>query len=488
MNAQVEDGFFIHSREILAMLYRRRIALMLAVVAGALLSIGAIMMQKQMYTSSATLLIDSQLIPTTVVASPLTSIANERIGKIRQQIVSRESLSSIIRAQGLYPRERASMAFDDVLNVMRGAVGVELVGASQGDASTGRTIAFTLSFTYEDPVAAQAVTRTLTEMFLREDKRFRTEQATGTAAFLGRRADELRRQLSQLEENRRGIEARYAGALPNQVGLSAQSEATLRAEVSRIDAETQGLAQQNSLLAARERELSMAPRPGDEALQRAQERLNQLSAVYADNYPEVAAARAAVARQREALQAAPPGDGSVIQVEIAAGRSRIGMLASRRAQLVSTISDMDRRTALAPQASYELAMVEREYDNLKRQYEDLREKQLDAQVAANLQSEDKGERFSIVDEPSMPHESISPKRLALLLAGLVAGAGAGVFLILAYELLNGTIHGETTLARIMGRPVMGILPLDRGSGRRVFGIPIPTWLDWRSAGGPRHAS
>ena len=232
----------------------------------------------------------------------------------------------------------------------------------------------------------------------------------------------------------------------------------------------------------------MAPRPGDEALERAQERLNQLSAIYADNYPEVVAARAAVARQREVLRAIPPSDGSVIQVEIAAARSRIEMLASRRSQLVSTISAMDRRTALAPQASYELAMVEREYDNLKRQYEDLREKQLDAQVAANLQSEDKGERFSIVDEPSMPHELISPKRLALLLVGLVAGAGAGVFLILAYELLNGTIHGETSLARIMGAPVMGVLPFDREAGRLVFGVRVPKWLDWRPKGGPRHAS
>ena len=229
MNAQVEDGFFIHSREILAMIYRRRIWLMLTVLAGALLSIGAIMMQKQMYTSSATLLIDSQQIPTTLVASPLTSIANERIAKIRQQIVSRESLSAIIREHGLYPSERKSMAFDDVLNIMRGAVGVELVGASQGDANTGRTIAFTLSFTYENPDAAQAVTRTLTELFLREDKRFRTEQATGTAAFLGRRADELRRQLEQAG----GESPQYRGALCRRTARSGRPERAVRGHPAR---------------------------------------------------------------------------------------------------------------------------------------------------------------------------------------------------------------------------------------------------------------
>ena len=109
-------------------------------------------------------------------------------------------------------------------------------------------------------------------------------------------------------------------------------------------------------------------------------------------------------------------------------------------------------------------MIEREYDNIKRQYESLREKQLDAQVAANLQSEDKGERFSVVDEPSMPHESIGTKPLALLMTGLLAGAAAGVMLIFGFELLTGTIHGEATLTRLLKNPPMTIVPVLKPAG------------------------
>lgn len=476
------EGLILDPREVAAMLYRRRWWVMLTILAGALLAIAAIALPKPMYRSSATLLIDSQAIPTTLVASPLTSIANERIAKIRQQIMSRDSLTAIIQQHHLYAGERQVMPFDDVLNLMRGAIAVDLVGASEHEGGQGRTIAFTLSFTYEDPALAQAVTQTLTDMFLSADKRFRTEQASGAAAFLARRADELRRQLSALEENRRAIEARYAGALPNQVGMSAQSEATLRAEVSRIDAESQGLAQQNSLLAARERELALAPRPEGEALRRAEERLHELSAVYSDDYPEVIAARATVERQRAAMRSRPQDDGSVIQSEIAAGRARIEMLANRRAQLVETIGALDRRTALAPQASYELAIVEREYDNIRRQYEDLREKQLDAQVAANLQAEDKGERFSVVDDPSTPHTPIGPKPLMLLAMGLLGGVGAGVCLVVGYELLSGAIHGERALTRITGRAPMTVIAVDKGPGGGWLGR-----IAGRGYGGLRHA-
>lgn len=470
MNAPVgqmdSEGLGIHPRELIAMLYRRRYWLILPLLAGVLVAAAAIHLKKPMYRSAATLLIDSQQIPTSLVASPLTNIANERIAKIRQQIMSRDSLAAIIRDEKLYREEQSQMAFENVLGIMRRAIGVDLVGATQGGGGDGKTIAFTLSFTYRDPVVAQAVTRRLTNLFLLEDKRFRTEQATGTAAFLGRRAEELRRQLTQLEDRRREIEARYAGALPNQVGLSAQSEATLRAEISRIDAETQGLVQQNSLLAARQSELAQAPAPGSESLRRAEERLNQLTAVYSDNYPEVAAARTQVAKERATLQSLRRGDGdNVIEREIASGRERIQMLASRRSELVAQVGAMDRRTALAPQASYELTMVEREYDNMKRQYEDLREKQLEAQVAANLQTEDKGERFSVVDEPSLPHEAIGPKPTALLMTGLIGGIGAGVFLILLFELLNGAIHGEGSLTHLTGQAPMGIIPVLAPPGR-----------------------
>ncbi|MET0248610.1 MAG: lipopolysaccharide biosynthesis protein, partial [Sphingobium sp.] len=454
-----EEGLGIYPGELLAMLYRRRYWLIPPILLGLIGAIVLIALQTPMYKSSATLLIDTQSIPTTVIASPLTSIANERIGKIGQQIKSRDSLTALITRHGLYREERETRPMSEILDMMRWSIDGQLVGADPGTSGQGNTIAFTLSFTYKDAQLAHAVTSDLTRMFQVEDKRFRTTQATGAAAFLGRRAEELHRQLSALEAKRRGIEARYAGALPDQVALNSQASAALRAELSRIDSETQGLGQQNSLLAARANENASAPPAGADALRRAEERLHLLSATYSDNYPDLVAQRLTVERQRAALDRTEPARGAaVIEQELAASHVRIGTLAHRRSQLVSTIADMEHRTAQAPQASYELNMLERDYDNMKRQYESLREKELDANVAANLQSEDKGERFSVVDEPSMPHESLQPRPLYVMLAGLLSGAAAGVVGIIGYELLRGSIHGENALTQTMGAAPMGVIP------------------------------
>jgi len=464
----------IAPQEILAILLRRRWWIILPAFAGMVMGLAVAVLMAPAYRSQATLLIDSPQIQTSFAEPPSANYANERVGKIRQQIVSRANLTKLILEADLYGRQRRALPFDDVLGLMRNAIVVDLVSASGNPRQPGvnDTIAFELSYTYSSAAMTHDITEKLVTMFMAEDKRLRTEQAIGTAGFLARRVDELRRQMVDLEGKRREIENRYAGALPDQVAVSTQSGSALRAEVSRLDAETQGLMQQNSLLATRSAEISAAPRPEYDALRRAEERLAQLSAVYSDTHPDVIAARATVVRQRQTAQlAVGPARGSgAVAAEMAAGRSRIVMLAARRGELVGSIAQMERMTALAPQASYELNNLERDYDNLKRQYQDVRDKQMEAQIAANLQAEDRGERFSVVNAASLPSDPIRPKRMQLVMGGLLGGLALGLAGVVIWEVLVGPIHGESAVTRLMdGPPLAVIAMLESGREDSVTG-------------------
>ncbi|NWK95860.1 lipopolysaccharide biosynthesis protein [Sphingobium lactosutens] len=477
--AQVRpEGAFITVTELLAIAYRRRWWIIAPLALGLIAAITAILTINAQYRSTATLLIASQEIPTTLVASPLTNYADERIAKIRQQILSRANLDQLIRTMRLYPEESKRLTADEVQNLMRKAISVELVGANEathGGQANGKTIAFSLSFTYDDPVVAQVVTERLTHMFLEEDKRLRTEQASGTADFLLNRGNEIRDRLMDLQKRRREIEARYQGALPEQVALSTQAASALRAEVSRIDAETQGIFQQNGILAARSQDIMAAPTSQGEALRLMENRLAQLSATYSDSHPDVVAARMGIENQLADIRAtaSPRAGGGVIGAEIAAGRARMGMLAQRRSQLVGSISDMEHLSALAPQASYELNNLEREYANLTLQYQDIREKQMEAQVAANLQAEDKGERFTIVDAASLPTDPVFPDRQKLLIGGAAAGLALGIIFIAAVEFSAGLIHGDAAIERLTGIPSLAVIPDPQVVGVGLIGLLRP---------------
>ena len=470
MTQETGSGF-LSIREMAAIGYRYRYWLVVPALVGLLAAVILLLLMTPEYRSASTVLITSQQIPSSVIASPTASMVEERIGKIRQQILSRENLTHIITEMNLYPAERSELPIDSVITMMRENIGVDLVSSAARVPNGGATIAFELSYKYDNPRTAQAVTQELTRMFLAEDKKLRTEQVMGTAAFLSRRANELREQLLALGAKRREIEARYAGALPEQVALSTQAGASLRAEVSRIDAEGQGLMQQNGLLAARGEELAAQPVPGAEAIRRAEERLNQLRTTYSDNFPDVARAREALELQREMVrrnQTAPQGSGA-IAAEIAAGRERIGQLASRRAELVRDIGEMEHRVARAPQASFELTNLQREQENLRVQYQAIRDKQMEAQVAANLQKEDKGERFMVVDPPSFPNDRLGPGSLQIVAGGGAAGLTLALALLVGWLIITRPVQGIGGVTRIMGTPPLIVVPVLRsGSGPGPF--------------------
>jgi polysaccharide biosynthesis transport protein len=441
--------------------YRRRWWLIAPGIIGTAGGVAAAFLMQPVYESTATILIESQQVPTSLVASPITSYADERIAKIRQQIISRNNLVELINRNELYPSERGNMTLAEIVELMRSAIRVDLVSAnSQPNAprSANTTIAFNLTFDYRDPKTTQAVTEQLTGMFIDADLRRRTEQASGTAAFLSRRADELEQRLKAAEGQIAQVRAQYNGALPDQLLTSTQSASMLRAEMARIDIEIQSVLQANSAIATRLAEQAgIAPEQTE--LSRAEATLERLQAVYSDRHPDVVAARGVVARLRESgFGAANDVNRRSLEAELAAGRSRVSVLNQRRAQLQAEVQTADRMAALSPQATYELTNLQRNYDNLKEQYESIRNRQLEAQVAANLEAEEKGERFSLVEAPALPEEPVRPNRPFVVLLGLLLGLGAGGAAILLHQLLTRPLIGPSSIARITGQQPLALLP------------------------------
>lgn len=483
-------GFGVN--EILGIAWRRRILIAVPAVLGTAAAFIAGMVLPKVYSASSTLLIESPEIPATLVASPFNSLADERIAKIRQQVLSRDNLLGLVVKENLYPQERAELPIDKVLSGMRNAISVDLVSASAGNASgTARggdpTIAFSLSFRYAEPQRAYQITSTLTGMFMHADKMLRTSQASGAVNFLKNRADELRDRLVELENRRRDIQSRYAGALPEQATLAMQAGSALRSEVSRIDSEIQAINQQNVMLASRSQEVQEVEAPGHAEVRRAEQALARLRATLSDSHPDVIAAREALELARQGEKDEPPARSFArsLAAEISGGRNRIAVLSQRREQLLAAIANGERQLSQSPQAAYEMHNLDRDVEGLRTQYATTREKQLEAQVAANLQMADKGERFKVVDPPTMPTEPISPQRLKLLLLGTLGGFGLGLVLAVSFELISGWINGARSLALLTGEAPLATIPnmesgpsLDQPRGLERF---MP-WRSRRAAG------
>jgi succinoglycan biosynthesis transport protein ExoP len=83
-----------------------------------------------LYRSTATMLVESQDLPTDIVQAPGTGEIEKRIAKIREQVLSRGDLISLIEQNNLYESERRNKPMSYVVDKMRKAT---TVGALAGD-------------------------------------------------------------------------------------------------------------------------------------------------------------------------------------------------------------------------------------------------------------------------------------------------------------------------------------------------------------------
>ena len=168
------------------------------------------------YRSRATLLVQSQDLPTSIVAAPATGAVEQRIARIREQVLSRGDLIQLIEQEDLVlegPAIRSRSPRSSRRCVTRRAVGALSSDIGQQSGSQNQTIAIAMSFDYPDAVKAQAVLQSYVTKFLSMDSEDVEDQATLTVRFLQDQANKLQSQISEIEGQLTALKARNGAAL-----------------------------------------------------------------------------------------------------------------------------------------------------------------------------------------------------------------------------------------------------------------------------------
>jgi capsular polysaccharide biosynthesis protein len=95
---------------------------------------------------------------------------------------------------------------------------------------------------------------------------------------------------------------------------------------------------------------------------------------------------------------------------------------------------------------------------LRNQYNSVSENLLKAQNSARLTTEQRAERLSLVEPPSLPDRPHSPNRPLLIAAGAILGLVLGVLLAFAVEFIRRPLRSPSQI-ETLGLPVLGVVPL-----------------------------
>lgn len=133
-------------------------------------------------------------------------------------------------------------------------------------------------------------------------------------------------------------------------------------------------------------------------------------------------------------------------------------LERKRATLQDRISDFATRLSHSPGIEREYGALTRELDNAQIKYREVRQKQMEATLAQNLEIGRKGERFTLIEPPLVAEEPVSPNRPALLALGVVLALSAALAGVALLEVLDPTVRGRRDMDALLPVAPLALLP------------------------------
>ncbi len=208
-------------------------------------------------------------------------------------------------------------------------------------------------------------------------------------------------------------------------------------------------------------------------------KLDELSQRYSKSHPDVKAIKAQIkelelqlsSAQNEAdkyIAVAKPSrqakkvmSPAYVQIKsrIDSSEREIRRLQTRQVEIKAKLANFESRIDKTHQ-------VKRAYDDLTRdrannlaKYQELRSKQLSAELAENLESENKGESFTLIEPPTVPSKPEKINRPKILIMGIGGSIGAGVGLALLVEFLFGGVRGYNQITQSLGSAPLVVIPM-----------------------------
>ena len=478
--------------ELVRALIRRPFWIALPILLGLSVAFALIRMLPPTYEASTLVMVEKQKVPADYVKATVTSSMEDRIRTIEQQVDNRESLERLIAELNLYPalRKRESMA--DVVEQARKDLKVQ----KQGDSI------FSIFFHYTDPVKAAQAANRVAELFIADSLKQRETQAQGTSTFLESELSETKGRLEIQEAKIAAFKRAYMGELPEQSDTNLKMVETLQGkleiDMTALDkAEQRRLYIQGQIAQGRDAVLPQriiaapAAPPPPTKLEIARSELANLLSQYTERHPDVIRKREEIAyleKQEREKKSAPaqvveeplpatplaPKVDPILRAELDSVNLEIRSLEGERERILAQISSLQGRLENVPRVEQQLLSLTRDYDNIKKSYDSLLEKRLNARLAENLEKSQQGEQFTILEKAIPPDAPAGPNKMLLLLAGLACGSVVGIALALLREQTDHTYADPESLqAAFPGVPLLATIPMiaaDTLGNTRPFGL------------------
>ncbi len=426
----------------LSIVKRRKISIIVPFLVVACIAGLVAFLLPSIYKSTSMILIEQREIPTEYVQSSMTTFAEQRMQSINQRVLTSAKLVNLIDQFDLYSDLRKKKTIDEIISEMREDIVLQPINVDIADRRSGRsaiaTIAFALSFEGKDPKKVQQVANTITSLFLQEDLKVRKDQASSTFDFLRVEKERVGQKVSLIEKALADFKKENVHRLPEMFQVNMQTLDSLQRGIEEKVERLRSLNEQKSEL---EEQLANTPKNMEDTLPERDRReederrlealkiqLINLKTQFSDLYPDVKQLKQEIkdlavkveSSKKETEKEAVKNPAFVtLSVRLAGIRSDIESVKNNIKDLEKEATIYRERVAATPGVEEKYNSLLKERTFLNRKLSDLQAKMMEAQVAEELESKQKGERFTLVESARFPEKPYKPNRPAIFLIGIV---------------------------------------------------------------------
>lgn len=147
-----------------------------------------------------------------------------------------------------------------------------------------------------------------------------------------------------------------------------------------------------------------------------------------------------------------------IQSELKSNKMEIQNREQQIRALEARLQELQSHLGGTPTVQAEMLNLTRDYATTQKAYMELMDKKNASALATNLQRQQQGENFRIIDPPSLPEKASFPDRFRFSLAGLAVGLGLAVLFGAGSEYVDDRIRNEQDLADATPLPILVEIP------------------------------
>lgn len=425
---------------------KRRWKLMLVCAAALPIGVmGVVEAMPSQYTSRATLVLMQGQIPKQYVDQVAAGSSSEMINGVTREVLSVPRLAGVVERFGLFPGLRNKLTGEQLGEELRKKVEVRPVDQLTPKADY---TAFSISLQWGDRKLAQQILSQLCTLFVEVSLKEREAKAQSTTDFLKEQLEISRKRLDAQEQALLTARVSNATQNPNINAAKLSIQSDLRIQLQMNLANISRLQQQRAST-----EAAMLA-----AIGRLENEKKTLLETYTPQHTEVRTRTAEIEAIRRTVRGGDPAakSGSAtltdpvlaeMQAQLARGQREIVTLEESTIMLREELAKYNQTLMQSsPVTEQQLALAQKDYDLLRQEFADLQGKYFRSQVTFNLEEQQSGQNFRLVDPPTLPAAPSSPERLRISLIAIAAGLTIGLAAAVAREMIwpNYTTYKEFT--------------------------------------------